>query len=114
MAHFLPEIRVMKYLKSKWGINSNFQLIIILIVFAINGSLSAKISGFLMQKMDITKDNIHFILYYIVLILLVLPLYPFMLMFFGYLFGQSKFFFPFSKKMLKSMGLGFFFKEKQN
>jgi len=31
-------------------------------------------------------------------------------MFFGYLFGQSKFFFPFSKKMLKSMGLGFVFK----
>ncbi len=109
MAHFLPEIKEMKYLKSKWGINSNFQLIIILIVFAINGSLSAKISSFLMQKMDITKDNIHFILYYVILILLVLPLYPFMLMIFGYLFGQSKFLFPFSKKLLKHIGLGFIF-----
>ncbi|WP_317043939.1 DUF6787 family protein [Flavobacterium covae] len=43
--------------------------------------------------------------------MLVLPLYPFMLMFFGWLFGQSIFFFPFSKKMLKSIGLGFIFKE---
>jgi hypothetical protein len=99
----------MKYLKSKWGITSNFQFFIILLVFAINGSLSAKISSFLMQKMDITKDNIHFVLYYIILILLVLPLYPFMLIAIGYIFGQSKFFFPFGKRLLKSIGLGFIF-----
>ena len=86
----------MKDLKSKWGITSNFQMFVIFIVFAINGSLSAKISSFLMQKMDITKDNIHFVLYYIILFVLVLPLYPFMLIVFGYLFGQSKFFFPFA------------------
>jgi len=103
----------MKYLKSKWGITSNFQLVIILIVFAINGSLSAKISSFLMQKMDITKDNIHWILYYFILILLVLPLYPFMLIVFGYIFGQSKFFFPFAKKILKHIGLGFVFESKK-
>ncbi len=101
-------------LKKRWGITSNYQLVIIFVVFAINGSLSARISGFAMNYLGINNENTHWIPYYIILILLVLPLYPFMLMFFGYLFGQSKFFFPFSKKMLKSMGLGFFFKEKQN
>ena len=35
----------MKKLKEKWGIKSNFQLVIILIVFAITGSTSAAISG---------------------------------------------------------------------
>lgn len=103
----------MKYLKSKWGITSNIQLVVILIVFAINGSLSAKISGLIMQKMDITKDNIHWLLYYIILLLLVLPLYPFMLMVFGYVFGQSKFFFPFAKKLLKHIGLGFIFEKNK-
>ena len=102
----------MKDLKSKWGITSNFQMFVIFIVFAINGSLSAKISSFLMQKMDITKDNIHFVLYYIILFVLVLPLYPFMLIVFGYLFGQSKFFFPFAKNILKQIGLGFIFNSK--
>jgi hypothetical protein len=46
-------------------------------------------------------------------LIVIFPLYPFVLMFFGYLFGQSKFFFPFSKKMLRSMGLGFVFKEEK-
>jgi hypothetical protein len=103
----------MRDLKSKWGLHSNFQLVIILIVFAINGSLSAKISSFFMQKMDITKDNIHLVLYYFILILLVLPLYPFTLILFGYVFGQSKFFFPFAKKILKHIGLGFIFEPSE-
>ena len=103
----------MKNLKKHWGISSNFQFVIIFVVFAINGSLSAKISGFAMNYFGINNENTHWVPYYLILILLVLPLYPFMLMFFGYLFGQSKFFFPFSKKMLKSMGLGFFFKEEK-
>jgi len=100
----------MKGLKQRWGITSNYDLAIIFIVFAINGSLSAKISSYAMDCFGLNKDNMHWFFYYLVLFVLVLPLYPFLLMVFGYLFGQSKFFFPFSKKMLKSMGLGFVFK----
>jgi len=100
----------MNKLKQRWGITSNWQLVVIFIVFAINGSLSAKISDYLMGILGLTKENLHWIPYYIILLVLVLPLYPFMLMAFGYLFGQSGFFFPFAKKMLKSIGLGFIFK----
>lgn len=104
----------MEKLKKRWGITSNFQLVIIFVVFAINGSLSSLISKNLMKLLGINNENTHWIPYYILLLVLVLPLYPFLLMLFGYLFGQSKFFFPFAKRMLKSMGLGFFFKGKQN
>ncbi len=100
----------MSTLKERWGITSNFQFVIIFVVFAINGSLSARISGYLMRYLGINNENTHWFFYYLVLIVLVLPLYPFLLMVFGYLFGQSKFFFPFAKKMLQSMGLGFVFK----
>lgn len=103
--------RLMKNLKKRWGIESNFQFVIIFLVFAINGSLSAKISSFAMDLMGINNENTHWIPYYILLLLLVLPLYPFMLLFFGYLFGQSNFFYPFSKKMIRSMGMGFFFRK---
>lgn len=96
--------------KQRWGITNNFQLLLIIVVFAINGSLSARISTFLMFFLGINNENTHWVFYYLALIILVLPIYPFLLMGFGYLFGQSKFFFPFSKKMLKSMGLGFIFK----
>ena len=97
----------MNKLKQRWGITSNFQLLIIFIVFAINGSLSARISYFFMGLLGMTKDNTHWVLYTIIMLVLVLPLYPFMLMVFGWLFGQSKFFFPFAKRMIRSMKLGF-------
>ena len=97
----------MNKLKTRWGITSNFQLLIIFIVFAINGSLSAKISSFFLDEIGITKYNTNIILYYIILLVLVLPLYPFMLMFFGWLFGQSNFFTPFAKRMIRSMKMGF-------
>lgn len=104
----------MEKLKKRWGITSNFQFIIILIVFAINGSLSAKISAFILDQLQITKENTNVFLYYIILLILVLPLYPFMLMFFGWLFGQSSFFTPFSKKMIRRMGLGFMLKKERD
>ncbi|WP_136666700.1 DUF6787 family protein [Flavobacterium sp. H122] len=100
----------MNKLKERWGITSNFQLVVIFLVFAINGSLSAKISSYLMELLGLSKENLHWLPYYIILLVLVFPLYPFMLMAFGYLFGQSEFFFKFGKRMLKSMGLGFIFK----
>ena len=100
----------MNKLKQRWGITSNWQLVIIFIVFAINGSVSAKISAFLMGLLGLTKDNLHWFFYYIILLVLVMPLYPFLIMGFGFLFGQFDFFFKFGKKMLKSIGLGFIFK----
>ena len=70
----------MNKLKKRWGITSNFQLVLIFIVFAINGSLSARISSLLLDEFGLTKDNTPVILYYIILLILVLPLYPFMLL----------------------------------
>ncbi len=99
----------MEKLKKRWGISSNWAILIIFIVFAINGSLSAKISVFLMGLLGIDKSNMAWYFYYPLLIILVLPIYPFLLMAFGWLAGQSKFFFPFSKKMLRGIGLGFIF-----
>ena len=102
----------MKKLKERWGITTIYQLLLIIIVFAINGSLSARISSYLMELIGISDENTHWFLYYLILLVLVLPIYPFLLMGFGYLFGQSKFFFPFGKRMLSKIGLGFIFNKK--
>lgn len=99
----------MKKLKERWGIQNNFSLVVIFVVFAINGSLSARISVALLRLLDIHKSTTAWYLYYPLLIVMVLPLYPFLLMGFGWLFGQSRFFFPFARKMLAGMGLGFIF-----
>ena len=103
----------MKNLKNRWGINSNFQLIVIFVVFAINGSLSAKISSFLMNFIGLNNKNLSWFFYYLILMILVFILYPFLLIVIGYLFRQFDFFFRFSKKMLQSLGLGFIFDFKK-
>ena len=102
----------MENLKKRWGITSNFQLVIIFVVFAITGSASAWLSKPVCNLIGITKEDLG-LWFTPVRLIVIFPLYPFVLMFFGYLFGQSKFFFPFSKKMLLSMGLGFIFKEEK-
>ena len=46
----------MKKLKDKWNITSNFQLIIILIVFAITGSLSLVVSEPILEILGIKSE----------------------------------------------------------
>lgn len=100
----------MKRLKEKWGLSSNFQLIIILIVFAITGSTSAYITKPIMGWLGITKSSIPIVLYYILSLLIILPVYKILLLIIGSIFGQYAFFSSFIKKMLQRMKLGFIWK----
>jgi hypothetical protein len=97
-------------LKQRWGLTSNFQLTLIIIVFAITGSASAWLSKPFCLWLGITKEDLGFWFTPIRLIL-IFPIYQVLLVAIGFLFGQFKFFWAFEKKMLKSMGLGFLIKE---
>lgn len=101
----------MKSLKKRWGIQSNFQFAIVLLVFIITGSSSAYVTKPILAFLGISKDSIHSILYFFLKIILIFPVYQVLLVSFGFLFGQFNFFWNFEKKMLKSLGLGFLFKE---
>nr|WP_315154230.1 DUF6787 family protein [uncultured Flavobacterium sp.] len=99
----------MKKLKERWGIQSNFQLTLIFIVFAITGSASAWLSKPFCIWLGITKADLGF-WFTPIRLLLIFPIYQVLLVFIGFLFGQFQFFWAFEKKMLRSMGLGFLFK----
>lgn len=96
-------------LKQRWGINSNWQVIIILIVFTITGSTSVFIAKPVIEFLGITKDLGGFI-YWFLRILVIFPLYQILLISFGWIFGQYKFFWNFVRKFLSRMGLGFIYK----
>lgn len=100
----------MNKLKQRWGITSNWQLTIIFVVFAITGSSSVMVSKPILDFFGIAKDSMPYFIYIILKIVIVLPVYQLLLVGFGFLFGQFKFFWEFEKKMLKAMGLGFLFK----
>lgn len=100
----------MKRLKERWNIDSNTQLTIIFIVFALTGSTSAKFAGPLTEAVGIYESTGWYI-YWPVRILIIFPIYQVLLVFLGWLFGEFSFFYTFEKKMLRSMKLGFLLKE---
>jgi manganese efflux pump family protein len=100
----------MEKLKTRWGINSNSQLVIIFMVFAVTGSSSVYVTKPILNYFGIVKENLNIFLYYFLKIILVFPVYQILLVFFGFISGQFKFFWNFEKKMLSRLGLGFLFK----
>lgn len=102
----------MKKLKQRWGITSNFQLTIIFIVFAITGSASAYLSKPFTEWLGITQKDLGG-WFTPVRLIAIFPIYQVLLVVIGTIFGQFKFFWWFEKKMLRSMGLGFLFKEQK-
>lgn len=100
----------MKKLKERWNLTSNKQVLIVFIVFAITGSSSAYLANPLTDFFGITKEMGWYI-YWPFRILIIFPIYQVLLVFFGWLFGEFKFFWWFEKKMLRALGLGFIFGE---
>ncbi|MBT8187720.1 MAG: diacylglyceryl transferase [Croceitalea sp.] len=100
----------MEKLKERWGIESNFQIVVIFIVFGLTGSAAAKLAGPLTDIIGLTKNSVSGWVYWPIRILLIFPIYQVLLVVFGWLFGQYRFFWNFEKKMLKRLGLGFLFK----
>ncbi len=100
----------MEKLKKRWGIDSNFTVIIIFIVFSINGSFAAIIAKPIATFFGLSLETTSPWIYYPLRFLLIFPIYQITLPIVGWLFGQFKFFWNFEKKMLSRFGLGFLFK----
>ena len=99
----------MKKLKERWGITSNFQILIIFIVFGITGSVSAYISGPL-TNIIIGESDFHWLIKLLIRIIVLTPIYQVLLLLFGYIFFQYKFFYNFVKKFMSILGCGFLFR----
>jgi ferrochelatase len=86
-------------LKLKWGITSNFQLIIILVVFSITGSASLYVARPVLEMVGITNDLSPWVRVPL-RILAILPVYQVMLLVVGAVFGQFRFFLNLQKKWM--------------
>lgn len=98
---------MIKKLKQRWGINSNFQVILILIVFSVTGSAAVYVKKIIFHWIGIDADTALWIkipMY----VLTILPSYQILLLVIGSLCGQFDFFYNFQKK-----SFGRFFKKKQ-
>ena len=100
---------MLKKIKNKWGIKSNFQFLIIFIVFGITGSSSVVLGKPILDFFSISPNlfsEIPFgnLLYFILRLIIIFPLYQVLLIIFGAIFFQFSFFWELEKKILRKIG----------
>ena len=93
-------------LQERWQLKSAWQVIIVLIVFACTGFTVM----FLKQPVVafFAGDGDRSVWFSVAYYLLILPVYNVILLFYGFIFGQFRFFWEFEKKMFSR------FKRKRN
>lgn len=101
----------MNKLKQRWGISSNWQILIIFIVFGLTGSSSLFVAKPVLEyigldRMSFSSNLLGGISYYALRLLMIFPVYQVLLVAYGWLFGQFRFFWQFEKNMLSRMGFG--------
>jgi hypothetical protein len=96
---------IFKKLEKKWILDYKWEMIRVFMVFAITGSSSLFVGRPIIKLLGITKENLNPLLYWILFIIIGLIFYQILLVSFGWLFGQFKFFWEFEKKMLTRFGL---------
>ena len=101
-------MKLINKLKSKWGITSNFQFVVINLVFAISGFTSLLISRPLLKLFGINSDLLNWYIYYPLRILIIFIAYQFTLLIVAFIFGQFSFFWEQEKKILRRIGFKIF------
>ncbi len=91
--------------KERWNIKSNWQLFVIIVVFAVTGSTAGYLSKPILKALGVSRDNPWE--YWILYIVIIFPVYQVLLVLFGFIFRQFPFFWAFEKKMLRACRLGF-------
>ena len=84
-------------LKKRWNIESNMQVLVILVVFAVTGSTTVYVKKLFFDLVGITVETSLWVKIP-VYIVAVLAIYNVLLLVFGFIFGQYKFFLNFEKK----------------
>jgi hypothetical protein len=100
----------MEKLKERWGLDSNFQILVIILVFSINGSIAVYLAKPITNFIGIAKETTAPIIFWPIRIFVVFIVYQVTLVIVGTAFGQKKFFWNMEKKMIRRFGLGRFLK----
>ena len=87
----------------KFQAKSLYHLVIIFIIFAISGSLSLLFSEPVLNFLNLKVYFTYYPFYFILRIIILIPIYQATLIIVGTLFGQFDYFWEFEKKLLKKL-----------
>ncbi|NOX84898.1 MAG: prolipoprotein diacylglyceryl transferase [Chlorobi bacterium] len=98
---------MLEKLKKRWGISGTGQVLVILAVFAVTGFSFIYVNRFIDSLLGMT-ENTPFWLKALVFIVILLPVYNLLLLAWGTVFGQYRFFSNFIKRFFSRL----FFRKK--
>ncbi len=94
-------------LQSKWQLKSMSQVLLVLLVFACTGTTILFIKNPILSFFGIVRGEGQGFFNTLAYLLLVLPLYQILLLVYGFIFGQFRFFWEKEKKLVKRIGTVF-------
>lgn len=94
----------LKRLQSKWELESLFQVVMVLVVFACTGFTILFIKNPILNFFGIERGGGQGLVNTVLYLLLVLPLYQIFLLVYGAIFGQFKFFWEKEKQIFRRLG----------
>lgn len=95
-------------LKKRWGVKSLAQVVAILVVFSLTGFTVIFIEEWVLSALGVPKEIPNW-LQVVLFLLITLPVYQLLLLFYGFIFGQFKFFLEFEKRFFNRI----FFRKKE-
>jgi hypothetical protein len=96
-----PKQGFLQRLQTKWKLDSLFQVVMVLVVFACTGFTILFIKNPILDFFGVEKGGfLNTVLY----LLLVLPLYQIFLLIYGFVFGQFRFFWEKEKQIFRRIG----------
>ena len=95
--------KMIEKIVKKFEANSIQHLFIIFTVFALSGSSSLFISSPILIALGLEKSITFYPLYIFVRIILIIPIYQFILIIIASLFGEFDYFWKFEKKFLQRL-----------
>lgn len=91
-------MRWIEKLKSRWELKSTWQVIVVLIVFALTGTTILYIKQPILNYVyPHEPDTLFYVIYFI----LIWPIYNIFLLIYAFVFGQFTFFWNFEKRTFK-------------
>lgn len=88
-------------LQTKWKLESLFQVVMVLVVFACTGFTILFIKNPILNFFGVERGGGQGFLNTVLYLLLVLPLYQIFLLIYGFIFGQFKFFWEKEKQIFR-------------
>jgi hypothetical protein len=106
-----PKASLQQKLKERWNVQSGWDVVIILLVFACTGFSILYLKRLIYGWVGLDADSAAW-LRWLVALVVVLPLYQVVLLVWGWLFGKFSFFWAFEKRMIARL-LGLFRKKQK-